>query len=120
MRALDEHTSPVHAWSLASGMLPLTLTRIDDRSIEIVCERGFLQLTPDRILRGPANPMHVGQTLTLPGLSIEIIDIVDGWQPSRVRFRFGVPLDDPSLLLLRWNHGFTPYIPPAIGDSEKL
>jgi len=121
VRAAKGYPVPARTWSLASGELPLTITRIDERTVDIECKRGLLQTIFGHLLRGSSHLMHVGQRIVLPGMSVEVLALVDNWQPSRARFTFAVPLDDPSLLLLQWEKGkFVPYTPPTVGESEML
>jgi hypothetical protein len=113
--------NPARVYALASGSLPLTFTRIDNQTFDIENKQGLMQLTFDQVLRGPSQPMHVGEQVVLPGMVVEIREIADGWQPSRARFKFVVPLDNPELLLLVWENGkYVPYTPPGIGQSELL
>lgn len=121
VRAAYGYSVPARTWSLARN-LPLTITRIDERTIDIECEQGLLPAILNRILRGPSHPMHAGQRITLSDMSVEVLALADDWQPSRARFTFAVPLDDPSLLLLCWKDGkgFVLYNPPAVGESEIL
>ncbi len=121
-RAVHGYPVPARTWSLAPGLRPLTITRIDEHSVDIECEKGLLLPILGDALRGKSHPMHVGQQIVLFGMSVEVLALLDDWQPSRARFTFTVPLDDPSLVLLRWEEGkdFIPYTPPAVGESESL
>lgn len=112
---------PRATYGLASGFLPLTLTRVDARSFDIECDHGLLVMGIDQLPRGRSKPMHVGQRIELPPMSVEVRAIVHGWQPSCARFTFRMPLDDPSLLFLQWKDGrFVPYKFPEIGRSGTL
>lgn len=106
--------------TLGSGMFPLEITRVDDRTLEMACAGGFIQSPYDQMFRGPSRPMHVGDRIAVKGMTAEVLE-VDGWQPSRARFTFPVPLEDASLLFLQWKDGrFAPYQPPAIGAVQSL
>ncbi len=113
---------PGRLYSLASGTLPLTLTRVDARSFDVSCAEGLIETTFDRIFRGSSRPMRVGDRVVLSGMTVEIMALADGWQPSRARFTFPVPLEDPSkILLLYWKGGaFRLYPMPAIGQSAVI
>lgn len=42
-------------------------------------------------------------------------------RPFTVRFRFAVPLEDPSLRWLQWkDNRFIPFTPPAVGQTVTL
>lgn len=121
IRAAYGYPVPAHVWSLASGELPLTITRIDERTIDIESQQGLLDTPFGKLLRGQSHPMHVGQQIELSELSVEVLVLADDWQPSRARFTFAVPLEDPSLVWFQvkdWK--LLPYTPLAIGESEVL
>ncbi len=121
VRDYYQQPNPARIYALASGILPLTLTRIDNQTFDIENNLGLMQLTFDQVLRGPSQPMHVGEQIVLPGMTVEVRAIADGWQPATARFKFPVPLDNPEVLLLVWKNGkYVPYTPPAIGESELL
>ncbi len=122
VRLAHGYPAPARAWPLASGLLPLPIIRIDEHTVDIECKRGLLPPILNHVLRGSSHPMRVGQRIALSGMSVEVLALADdNWQPSRARFTFSVPLDDPSLLLLQWKKGkLIPYTPPAVGESEML
>jgi hypothetical protein len=121
VRAAHGYPVPARTRTLASGELPLTITRIDERTVDIEFKQGLLRTLPGHLLRGRSHPMHVGQRVELSGMSVEVLALADDYQPSRARFTFAVPLDDPSLLLLQWKGGkFVPYTAPAVGEVEIL
>jgi hypothetical protein len=121
VRAAYGYPAPARTWSLARD-LPLTITRINERTIDIECEQGLLPVILNHVLRGPSHPMYVGQRITLSDMSVEVLALADDWQPARARFTFAVSLNDPSLLLLCWKDGkgFVSYSPPAVGESQIL
>ncbi|GAK58713.1 hypothetical protein U27_05688 [Candidatus Vecturithrix granuli] len=121
VKAAHGEPTPAHVWALASCMYAFTLTRIDDRSIEIESGQGLLDTFTGRLLRGPSHPMYVGQRVVLSGMMVEVLALADDWQPARIRVTFSVSLDDPSLLLLYVKNGrLVPYTPPAIGETVSL
>lgn len=121
VKAAHGEPTPAHVWGLASCMYAFTLTRIDARNIEIEARQGLLNTFTGRLLRGPSHPMYVGQRVVLSGMTVEVLALADDWQPARIRATFGVPLDDPSLLLLYVKDGrLVPYTPPAIGETVSL
>jgi hypothetical protein len=122
VRSVHGYPAPARTWSLASGVRPLTITRVNDRTIDIEYAQGLLLPIIRDVLRGKSRPMYVGQKIVLSRMSVEVLEVVDDWHPSRARFTFNVPLNDPSLVLLRWEEEkrFIPYTPPAVGESELL
>lgn len=121
IKAAHGEPTPARVWALASSMYAFTLTRIDERSIELESEEGFLNTAAGHILRGPSHPMSVGQQIVLSGMTVEVLALVDDWQPSRILVTFDVSLDDPALLLLHLQEGrLAPYRPPQIGEIVSL
>lgn len=121
VKTVHGEPTPAHVWALASCAYSFTLTRINDYSLEIEAIQGLLDTFAGRVLRGPSHPMYVGQRVVLSGMTVEVLALVDGWQPSRIRATFSVPLNDPSLLLLHVKDGrLVPYTPPMIGETVSL
>jgi hypothetical protein len=121
-RLFSKHSDTMRRW-LTYRHLPMTITRIDERTVDIEYKQGLLRTLPGHLLRGRSHPMHVSQRIELSGMSVEVLALADDYQPSRARFTFAVPLDDPSLLWLRWEDakkGFVPYTPPAVDEAEIL
>jgi len=67
--------------------------------------------------------LRKGDSITLPAAKIEITitDMTDDGRAAEARFRFPVPLEDPSL---RWlyvkKEGHLPFTPPKIGETAEL
>ncbi|GAK53562.1 hypothetical protein U14_04828 [Candidatus Moduliflexus flocculans] len=113
---------PGHLYTLSSGMLGATVTRVDDRTLDMAIPGGWWQIELDRISRGADAPLHVGEQAQLQRMTAEVLEMTPDGQPSRVRFRFNAPLEDRSLLFVVWRPGQPPsiYTPPAVGVSETL
>jgi hypothetical protein len=114
---------PAHIHILASGMTPqLEITRVDEYSLELQPDGGFIAIDFDKLFRGPAHPMQVGQRVELGSdMSVEVLSLTEGWRPLRARFTFTLPLDDPSFLFLVWkDQDFVRFELPAIGESVQL
>lgn len=110
-----------HYRVLASGIVPLEITRKDERTLEIESGRGHFPVFLDQIFRGNRYPMEVGQRVELTGMQVEILSMTEGRRPKRVAFRFSVPLEDRSLHMLYWKDGgFVPYKPPKIGETVLM
>ena len=113
---------PARMRILASGMTAhLEIARVDDHSLELQPEGGFIALDIDKVFRGSTHPMQVGQWVELTDMTVEILSLTEDQRPLRTRFTFLLPLDDPSLLFLEWkNQGFARFALPAIGESVRL
>ena len=107
--------------ALASGSLPIRVSRISERVLEIESLQGLLHNLPGYMFRGRSHPMRAGERIELSGMTIDVLALADDWQPSRVRFTFAVPLEDSSFHWLQWDRDrFVAYAPPAVGWSETL
>ena len=121
IRSTYTQSVPAYTRVLASGIGDLDIFRNDEHTLEIQSQRGFFQFPYDQFFRGPHHPMKVGQYVELPAMSIEILALTDDQRPLLVRFRFSVPLNDSSIVLLQWKNGmYVPFIPPAVGNSVQL
>ena len=68
-----------------------------------------------------SRPFAVGDTVPLPGLTVEVEALPADGRPSSVLARFATPLEDPARVWLRWQgHTYVPYRPLAIGARETL
>jgi hypothetical protein len=107
---------------LASGLAsPLTITRLDDYSLEVEPDRGFIIQALDRLYRGSSHPMQVGQRIELSDMTVEVLSLTRDQRPWRVRFTFMHPLKDPSLCFYRWEYDrFTPFELPDAGHTVRL
>jgi hypothetical protein len=120
MRAARRQPRPAHLYWLATAIKPVTIARVDDRTLRVAPEGGFLRYQVDQMLRTPARPFTRGERIALPGVSIEI-ETVAGGRPLTVLARFERALDDPSLVWRRWEgRTYVEYTPPPIGATEVL
>jgi hypothetical protein len=122
IRAEYGRAAPDHIRILASDMTPqLDMTRIDEHSLELQPEGGFIASNLDTVFRGSAHPMHVGQRVELSDMTVEVLSLTEDQRPLRVRFTFRQPLEDPSLLFLEWHdQKFVRFDLPRIGESVQL
>jgi hypothetical protein len=113
---------PGHIRILTSGIVHyLDITRVDEHSLELQPEEGFIAIDLDKLYRGSFHPMQVGQRVKFSNMTVEVLSLTEDKRPLRVRFVFPVPLDDPSLLFLKWKEaGYVPFDLPAVGRSVRL
>jgi hypothetical protein len=118
---LDGRPVPRHTRVLAPGVPPVTLRRLDDRTLSVRPEATFICWRFDHLFRSERNPMHVGQRVELTGLSIEVTKVTPDGRAAEAVFRFAVPLEDPSLRWLQWKDGeFIPFTPPTVGQTVEF
>ena len=122
MRESRRQPRPAHLYWLATASTAVTLERVDDRTLRVIPAEGFLRHEIDRMVRTPrARPFAPGDRVALTGLTLEVETVTADRRPARVLARFDRPLDDASLVWLRWEgNTYVPYRPPAVGAAETL
>jgi hypothetical protein len=101
VRWAEGHPLPKSWWVLSLAPRAHTLTRVADDALEMEVVMGTMLTGPVELLfRRPEFPFAVGDVVELDGLDIRIVKVDGDGRPVRVRFRFDVPVDDPSLVFL--------------------
>lgn len=110
---------PFHV--LTSGIVDLIVKRSDERTLEITARDGHFANHFDQLYRGNGYPMHIGQKVETTGMDVEVLSLASSGRPETVAFRFSRSLDDPGMILLRWDNGkYVPFTLPAVGMTEHL
>ncbi len=106
---------------LASGDVELRVTRLNERTLTIRPEGGFLRSFLDRLYRGPSQPMHSGERVELAGMTVQITGMTPDKRPAEAQFEFDRSLENESLMWMKWENGkFVPFEIPKVGESEVL
>jgi hypothetical protein len=87
---------------LGTGGAAISITRIDERTLLVRPDRGFLSSPVDTMLRSARRPMALGTAVELSDVTIEITEVTRDGRPAEARFRFRVALEDPSLAWRKW------------------
>jgi hypothetical protein len=141
-RQFTRQPLPTHLRILAPGFSSVSLTAVDERTLVIQPETGFLYSPEyldldgtaffplfhlsysfqygDGLFRGQDYPMELGQQVYLTGISIEVISLTEDERPQAVRVTFDRPLEDESLVWLMWDWKSARYVPlvlPGIGET---
>jgi hypothetical protein len=100
-RWVEGHPLPKSWWVLSLAPRPHMLTRVADDALELEVVGGSMLTGPVELLfRRPEFPFQRGDVVELDGLAVRIVKVDGDGRPVRVRFRFDVPVDDPSLVFL--------------------
>jgi hypothetical protein len=120
MRISRNQPRPAHLYWLSTATTAVTIERVDAHTLRVSAQGGMLRYEVDQMMRSPrTRPFHVGDRVALTGLSIEVEAVTPDGRPQTIVARFERPLDDPSLVWLRWQgHTYVPYTPPAIGAHD--
>lgn len=109
-------------WWLAAGNRPVEVERIDEHTVALRPEGGFLQRPWSQIFRRPeTHPMVTGQRIQLDGLEAHVTKTGDDGRPSEVQFHFDVPPGEGEVQWLTWSRGrYVPFIPPSVGETIRV
>jgi hypothetical protein len=119
LRYLEERPRPAHLWVLATGAVPLEVSRPDPRTLQVDSEAGFPAGLADPVYRGPTAPLRPGDSIELPGMRVEVRAVGGDGRVRSAVFRFARPLE--SLVLLQWRDGvYRPFQPPRVGGTVTL
>jgi hypothetical protein len=107
---------------LANSYGALRVTRVDERTLRIRPQRGFLDNELLRMVRGVSRPFHPGDEVILSDMRVRVREALPDGRAAEADFRFGVPLEDASLLWMRLQAGgpLRPWAPPAVGETVTL
>jgi len=108
-------------WVLSSASTSMQMTRLDEQTLEIEQEEGFMHGGWDNIFRNSLHPMKIGQEVALSGLTVKVLSLTDDSRPKRVSFHFDIPLEDASLNFVQWRlYEYVPFTPPETGETVFL
>jgi hypothetical protein len=107
---------------LSGAPSPHALQRIDAHTIELTVldPRALAGSVVGSLTRGRGDALQVGQRFALPGMTVDVLELLDG-QPLRTRVAFDVPLEHESLLWLESGpRGLRKLQLPQIGERALI
>ncbi|MGZ3438613.1 MAG: hypothetical protein ACXVDD_03830 [Polyangia bacterium] len=120
LRAAEGRPLPPTRW-LATGTSTVAVTRVDERTLRIAPDGGFIPFMSERMLRRLDRPFVRGQRIQLDGVEITVTDVMPDGRPAQILARFERPLEHPTLHWAAWHgHGFQPWTPPPVGARVEL
>ncbi|HEX6239368.1 MAG TPA: hypothetical protein VFZ61_00690 [Polyangiales bacterium] len=112
---------PGHFRALATSETDLTIERVDDRSLKLRPEGGFLANLAQRVFRSADRKLPLGSRVRLSDMEFEVTQLTVDERPAEVLVRFDRSLEDPSLRWVRWGeYDYVPFTLPAPGASVRL
>jgi hypothetical protein len=108
-------------WVLGSSEKDIVIKRIDDHTLELRAEGGYLADPFASHFRGPGHPFSAGDEVRLLNHTVTVSEVTGDGRPLRVRVRFDLPLTDPTLHHVAWDgEDYAVVELPARGGSLVL
>jgi len=121
VRRVNGGPVPRRMRALSVGSSPIRVTRIDEHTLELHIAYGLFSTPISRYFRERSQGFAAGEIYEIADLEIEVVDLTEDGDPRTLRYRFRVPLEDPSLRWLRWqDRRYEPFAPPPVGESIDL
>lgn len=101
----------------------VAITRVDDRTLRVVPEHGFLARPIDHLMRDPVRaPFTDGGRLSHIGFDVVVHGVSEDGRPLSADFHFSSPLEDLSerRFLRLTADGAEEWAPPAVGETVVL
>ncbi len=107
--------------ALASGPVPVSVTRLDGERLRVTLPDGFFNGQLAWLFHSPDDRLEVGRVIGLETFTAEIAAVRPDGQPSEVVFTFPQGLDSPSLAFVRFDSdAYLPFVLPAVGTTATL
>ena len=120
-RRSQAQATPAYSYELFAGDREVRVSRVDDRTLELAPLQGYCATRVECLGDGLEERFHPGDVIELPGMQVEIMSVDGRSAPTRARFRFPTPLEDPSRRWLNWTpDGLVAFDPPRVGESQTL
>jgi hypothetical protein len=120
-RELSGQSVPAHTRVLAPAIPSVLVRRLDEQTLAITPEGGYLRFVLDQIFRSERRRFALGEQVRLTGMTVTIASLTADGRPAEAMFRFDRPLESPSLIWLCFRgRGFEPFTPPAVGQETEM
>ena len=120
-RELSGQSVPRHTRVLAPAIPSVIIRRLDERTLAIRPQGGYLRWALDQVFRSERRRFAPGEQVRLTGMTVTVTALTTDGRPAEATFQFDVPLESPSLLWLCFRgDGFEPFTPPAVGQEVEI
>lgn len=121
-RSGRHETLPAHWWWLSASRSPVTVERINERTLVLSPEDGFLKRPYAQIFRRPdVDPLVAGDRVSLDGMNVEVLEAGSDGRPLEVRFEFDAPLESEKFVWVTWERGrYEPVDLPTVGTAIEM
>lgn len=118
---IEEKPLPRRFRALSFGPEHITLQRTAATVLELEYKEGILSTPFMELYRDRRIAMHVGETIELAGLRIEVLELTSDQRARKVRFSFDAALEAEQFRFYIWRDGrFERYQVPAVGARDPL
>jgi hypothetical protein len=112
---------PKHLRWLATGESAVHIERVDDNTLRVAPEAGFLGDTTQQMFRRADRSPKVGSVIRFEGVSFEVSAATPNGRPTEVLVRFDERLESDQFQWLKWGeHAYVPFELPAVGQQVTL
>jgi hypothetical protein len=113
---------PKHINWLATASSDLKVTRLDEHTLRIEPEHGFLYSAPEQHYRGDTRSLPAGSRVELSMFTATVVSSLPDGRPRAVDFRFNRSLEDASALrVLHFENGRLEVTQaPAVGETRVI
>ena len=102
-------------------MPAVRIRRVDERTLEIRPDGGYLRFLLDRVFRCEHRPLALGEDVKLTGMTAKVTALTSDGRPDVVTFRFDEPLESASFVWLCYRgNRFEPFELPAAGREVEI
>lgn len=121
VRHFDGLPQPRSWWTMSIAPFDHRLSRTSEKEMELEIVGGALFTSPmERLFRSARNPIEVGESFDLNGLTVTVIEVRDSG-PSRILLTFEEPPENERYQLLAYRDGaYRRLRPPAPGEVIEL
>ena len=112
---------PKNVRVLGASVDPVSITRLDARTLMLECVSGYSNAISDPLIRVEDEPMPLGHRYKVSGLEIEVVETTAHGEPKKVLARFDNALEHPSLRFVTWDvHGYKDFAIPKVGETVHM
>ena len=118
-RRARSESLPANGWCLNGSLEPLVVKRLDETTIELSPERGFMSEQLNHVYRD--RPMQSQELIWFDEFKVRVTELDEDGEPLRAKFRFRRPLEDRRMLFAAYRDGrYRRVQPPAYGQVLRL
>jgi hypothetical protein len=119
--ALGEPRPRALRW-IASGPGPIVVERVDERTLRVTPEHGFIRLPSEALFRSVRErPFSPGDQVPLDAMRVTVTTTTEDGRPAEILARFDQPLEDSVYVWLAWTgSGYAPFSPPSLGSRVTI